>query len=125
MRHHGIPVSLDLTIVDNKEKSFWHLVKHSMKWGNDGVYDISRAKRLPWVRDVVCSCPNSQITEFNYLEGSGFIHRYLWVKSVKYVVILKSLPMNKATREFLLVTAFEIDFAQKEKDLESKYQDRL
>jgi len=106
---------------NNKEEAFWHLItKKDKKHGR--LIDYNRAKRLPWVRPIIENYNNSEIKDFNYLEGFGGIRKYLWLENYDFVVILEK-KINK--KYIILVTDFYVDYNWKRKDLERKYQQRI
>jgi len=58
---------------------------------------------------------------WDYLEGNGNVHTYVWLKDLHFVVIMKKYR-NGARR---LITSFYVDYDSKRRDLERKYAKRM
>ena len=70
---------------------------------------------------MIENCSRSEVKEWNYEEGNGAIHTYIWLKDHDYVVILK----NYKDGQLRLKTAYYIDFPHKRRKLEKKYNNRI
>lgn len=106
----------------NKEEAFWHLITKKDKELGYRIPDYDRAKRLTWVRPIIENHDNSEIKDFNYLEGSGEIRKYLWLYNYDFVVILE-IKRNK--KYIYVVTDFYIYYNHSRRKLERKYQQRI
>ncbi len=107
----------------NKEKVFWHLIEKKNRGKLERVIEYPSAKIIHWVKPTIINHLNSEVIDFDYLEGSGKIRKYLWLKNFDYVVILEP-NRNKALGRIVsysLVTAFHMSRGKKE-DIESKYK---
>ncbi len=83
--------------------------------------DLRRAERLPWVRTTIDNYFQPQALAWDYLEGDGNIHTYIWLKEYDFVVIMKKYSDGGRR----LITSFYIDNSYKRQDFERKYTRRL
>jgi len=106
---------------DGKETIFWHLITRNDRRTGKRLPDVQRSARLPWVRPMI-ECPDeTEIVDWDYLEGDGDIHTYIWLKEYNFVVIMKKYKDGRRR----LITAHYIDYSNKKKKLASKYEKRI
>jgi len=106
---------------DGKETVFWHLITREDIKTRKRLPDVMRSARLPWVRPLIEHPDESEIIDWDYLEGSGNIHTYVWLKEHDFVVIMKKYKDGRRR----LVTAHYIDYPNKKRKLASKYEKRI
>ena len=122
---------------DGKLAVFWHLTTRevkptpiprrkdrfaaSMQQQFQRYPDLRRSERLPWARAMLKNCGQLEVCAWDYLEGSGNIHTYVWLGSYDFVVIMKKYPDGRRR----LITSFHVDSDYKRKDFERKYANRL
>lgn len=106
---------------DGKETVFWHLITREDIKTRKRLPDVMRSARLPWVRPLIEHPDESEIIDWDYLEGSGNIHTYVWLKEHNFVVIMKKYKDGRRR----LVTAHYIDYPNKKRKLASKYEKRI
>lgn len=106
---------------DGKETVFWHLITREDIKTRKRLPDVIRSARLPWVRPMIEHPDESEIIDWDYLEGSGNIHTYVWLKEHDFVVIMKKYKDGRRR----LVTAHYIDYPNKKRKLASKYEKRI
>lgn len=104
-----------------KEKMFWHLTEKEDKTLGGRVADLRRAERLPWSRPMLDHITDLQVVHWDYEEGDKTIKTYVWLKDFDFVIVLKRMP-DLSRR---LITSFYVDYANKKRDLERKYKQRL
>ena len=104
-----------------KEKIFWHLTEKEDKQLNARFADPRRAERLPWSRPMLDNIADPQVMHWDYEEGDKTIKTYVWLKDFDFVIVLKRMP-DLSRR---LITSFYVDYANKKRDLERKYKQRL
>ena len=116
-RIHGVYVSVNRTKNDGSpmEEGFWHLVTREDKKLKERLPDFPRAERVSWVRPIVENYSAIEIERWRYLEGSGQVRHYLYVRAADYLVILEERP-----KSYFLVTGFYVDSDWKRRDLEAK-----
>ena len=100
---------------------FWHLTEKEDKAVGGRVADLRRAERLPWSRPMLDNITDPQVTHWDYVEGDKTVKTYVWLKDFDFVIVLKRMP-NLSRR---LITSFHVDYANKKRDLERKYSQRL
>jgi hypothetical protein len=122
---------------EGKERVFWHLtsreekpkpvprrMRHVLPPAPARVQrypDLRRSERLPWVRPLIEHAIDPQVCAWDYLEGSGNIHTYVWLRDWDFVVIMKKYPDCRRR----LITSFYVDGEYKRQDLERKYAKRI
>lgn len=122
---------------DGKESLFWHLTSREVKpkpvprrmrkfaaqmTEQPGRYpDLRRSERLPWVRPLIENSQQPQVLAWDYEEGDGDIHTYVWLKNHDFVAIMKKYPDGRRR----LITAFCVDKDYKRQDFERKYAKRI
>ncbi len=106
---------------DGKETIFWHLITREDRKTRKRLPDIMRSARLPWVRPMIEHPDESEIIDWDYLEGSGDTHTYVWLKEHDFVVIMKKYKDGRRR----LVTAHYIDYPNKKRKLANKYEKRI
>lgn len=121
---------------DGKEKLFWHLTSREVKpkpvprrmqryaasiQQQAGRYpDLRRSERLPWVRPMIENSQQPQVLAWDYVEGTGDTHTYVWLKDRDFVAIMKKYPDGRRR----LITSFYVDQGYKRQDFERKYANR-
>lgn len=130
-RFRRCPVWFDRKILpdDDKEEGFWHLVTRDDYGVGARLLDPRRAERLAWCGATLRFENEPELVVWDYLEGKGKCHTYLWLRDWDYVVILhrRTLTNRKTGQEFdvfHLVTAFYVD-KRKRADLEGRYRRRV
>lgn len=122
---------------DGKEKIFWHLtsreekakpvprrMRHIVGAAQQPAQrypDLRRSERLPWVRPLIENATQPVVLAWDYQEGNGDIHTYVWLKDSDFVVIMKKYPDGRRR----LITSFYVDKDYKRQDFERKYAKRL
>ena len=118
------PVWYDRRIVDGQyEEGFWHLIAREDRTTGERLFDPRRAERLPWCGASIKNSYDPIIKVWNYLEGKGKIHTYIWLERFDYVIILKRREQRIGIVYFL-VTAFHVDGARKRNQLQRKFENR-
>lgn len=122
---------------DGKEALFWHLTSREVKpkpvprrmrkyaaeiQVQPGRYpDLRRSERLPWVRPMIENSQQPEVLAWDYKEGDGDIHTYLWLKNLDFVAIMKKYPDGRCR----LVTSFYVDQEHTRRTFERKYATRI
>ena len=122
---------------DGREQVFWHLtsreekprpvprrMRHVVSLSSAQVQrypDLRRSERLSWVRPIIEHATEDEIWAWDYLEGNGNTHSYVWLRAWDFVVIMKKYP----DRRRRLITSFYVDNDYKRQDLKRKYENRL
>ena len=122
---------------DGKEKLFWHLTSREVKPRpiarrmrkyaaemavKPGRYpDLRRSERLPWVRPMIENSQQPEVLAWDYKEGDGDIHTYVWLKDLDFVAIMKKYPDGRRR----LITSFYVDQEYKRRDFERKHANRI
>jgi hypothetical protein len=122
---------------DGKEVLFWHLTTREHKpepvprrmrryaasiSRPSGRYpDLRRCERLPWVRPMIENSLQPEVLAWDYREGDGDIHTYVWLKDRDFVVIMKKYRNGRRR----LITSFYVDEDYKRRDFERKYAERI
>lgn len=105
-----------------KETLFWHMTEHEDPPGSGNRNaDFRRCERLCWARAVIDHVDDPAVTAWDYEEGKGDVHTYLWLEDLDYVVILKRYPNGKRR----LLTAFYVAYESKRRNLRARYANRL
>jgi len=104
-----------------KELIFWHLITKDDNKAQERLPDFRRAERLPWARPSLDSIPRFEILNWDYEEGDGVIHTYVWLKDYDYLVILKKYKDSSRR----LITAYWIEYENYKKKLRNKYERRI
>lgn len=125
-KYRSWPVLIsDVSKYEGKENSFWHMIQCYQKRGPDGQFDPPRAERLPWIRPIIEFIGRgSNLLVFDFQHKPFDIRRYFWIKSLNYVIVLK-VGRHKYLREYILITAFVLDYAYARQKMEEKYEKRL
>jgi len=122
---------------DGKEKLFWHLTSRkdepkliprrkqryatSIQRNTQRYPDFRRSERLPWIRPMIENSQQLHVLAWDYLEGSGKIHTYVWLQDHDFVVIMKKYR-NGSRR---LITSFYVDIDRTKRGLHRKYTNKL
>lgn len=105
---------------NEKETIFWHLITKKELSVDDRLPDFRRAERLPWANPVINNAIYPEILNWDYEEGNGEIHTYLWLKDQDYLVILKKYKDSRRR----LLTAYWIEHENYKRKLQGKYENR-
>ncbi len=108
-------------VEDGKLEIFWHLTAREDKERGERLPDYRRAERLPWAHPLIDHHLSDQLLAWNYEEGDGDIHTYIWLQDGDYLIILKRYP-NGDRR---IITAHWIQYAHKRNSLMKKYKRRV
>jgi hypothetical protein len=101
------------------EEGFWHLISRDDKNSGERLPDFRRAERLPWCAPVIINSDDNSLKVWDYQEGRGQIHTYIWLSNQDYCVILKKLtPSTRAAA--MLITAFHVDGPSQRRSLQTK-----
>jgi len=101
------------------EEGFWHLISRDDKSIGERLPDFRRAERLPWCAPTVVHSDEGAVIAWDYREGSGQLHTYLWLEDGDYCIILKKLK-RVAPPVAMLITAFHVDGPSRRRSLRSK-----
>ena len=104
-----------------KENIFWHLVEREDKETGERLPDFRRSERLPWARPMLDNVGQPEILDWDYEEGKGDIHTYVWLRDFDYLIVMKKYRDGRRR----LVTAFYIDYNNTRQKLLKKYQRRI
>lgn len=104
-----------------KELIFWHLVERDDKASGERLPDFRRAERLPWARPMLDNVGQPEVLDWDYEEGNGDMHTYVWLRNFDYLIVMKKYRDGQRR----LVTAYYIDFENTRKKLLKKYQRRV
>lgn len=105
-----------------RELLFWHLTEREDPPGSGNRFaDFRRCERLCWARAVLDHCDDPAVKAWDYEEGNGDVHTYLWLETLDYVVVMKRYRDGRRR----LVTAYWIDYESKRRTLRRKYAGRL
>jgi len=107
---------------DGREKGFWHLVTRGGFRDFSGTPDCDRAERLPWIRAIIEHPDAPGILNWEFREGTGELHTYLWLVEFDFVVVLG--PLRKSDRGMQLITAFYVQSEMRRAELRRKYEAR-
>ncbi|MCI0667695.1 MAG: hypothetical protein L0Y43_06535 [Methylococcaceae bacterium] len=105
-----------------KELIFWHMVEREDP-PNSGnrVADFRRSERLPWARPMLDNIGQPEILNWDYEEGDGDIHTYVWLKDFDYLIVMKRYKDGRRR----LITAHWVEYKNKRQKLQKKYAKRL
>lgn len=104
-----------------KELIFWHLVEREDKSMGERLPDFRRSERLPWARPMLDNLAQPAVLHWDYEEGKGDIHTYVWLKDFDYLIVMKKYRDGQRR----LVTAHYIDYDNKRHKLLKKHEKRL
>lgn len=135
-RYRGSEVWHFPQMEDGKEKLFWHLtsredkpkrIPRRMRKVVSSVTpppgrcpDLRRCERLTWIRPMIENSQSERVLAWDYQEGSGKVHTYVWLEKSDFVVIMKRYPDGGRR----LVTAYYVDTEYKREDFRRKYRNR-
>lgn len=105
---------------DGKEIIFWHLTTRLDTTTGDRLPDLPRCERLPWARPIISNCNNQEILSWDYIEGDGTIHTYVWLNNHDYVVVMKKYADDRRR----LITAFWVEYPNTKRKLLKKFKQR-
>ena len=136
-RYDGQSVWYFPDMEDGREKVFWHLTSREVKPAPvprrmrhivsaappqvERYPDLRRSERLPWVRPLIEHAADAAVLAWDYLEGNGNTHTYVWLRDWDFVVIMKVYPAGRRR----LITSFHVDSEYKRGDLQRKYDKRI
>jgi hypothetical protein len=101
------------------EEGFWHLISRDDESTGERLPDFRRAERLPWCAPTIVHSDDSAVIVWDYREGRGQLHTYLWLEDRDYCIILKKLK-RVAQPVAMLMTAFHVDGPSRRRSLRSK-----
>ncbi len=104
-----------------KELIFWHLVEREDKSTHERLPDFRRAERLSWARPMLDKLGESEILDWDYEEGDGVVHTYVWLKDFDYLIVMKKYRDGRRR----LVTAYYVDYENTRRKLLKKFERRL
>jgi hypothetical protein len=105
-----------------KELIFWHLVeREDPPQSGNRLADFRRSERLPWARPMLDNHGQPEIKAWDYEEGDGDVHTYVWLENYDYLILMKRYPDGRRR----LITAHWIEFNSKRKNLLKKFKKRL
>lgn len=105
-----------------KELIFWHLVEREDSPGSGTrVVDFRRSERLPWARPMLDNVEQPEILSWDYEEGDGDIHSYVWLKEFDYLIVMKRYKDGRRR----LITAHWVEYESKCRNLLKKYGKRV
>lgn len=104
-----------------KELLFWHLTSKNDKVTGERLPDLRRSERLPWVRPLIDNHKQPETLDWDYREGDGDIHTYIWLKDHDFVAILKKYKDGRRR----IITSYFIDYNHKKSKLRKKYKRRI
>ena len=67
------------------------------------------------------NCSHPEIKAWDYEEGDGDVHTYVWLENSDYVIVMKRYRDGRRR----LITAYYVDYESKRKALLKKYTKRL
>jgi len=105
------------------EESFWHLISRDDISTGERLPDFRRAERLPWCAPTIVHSDDSAVNVWDYREGKGQLHTYLWLEDRDYCIILRKLK-RVAQPVAMLITAFHVDGLSRKRSLRSKLERR-
>ncbi|MCX2683158.1 hypothetical protein OQH60_04390 [Campylobacter sp. MIT 21-1685] len=103
-----------------KEKIFWHITTRENTISKKREFDIQRACRICWIKQIILNYSCQEIKLFYHREGR-VIRLYLWLYGFDFVVILQKLGKTDS----FLVTSFYIDKGYNKKIYQSRYEDYI
>jgi len=122
----GIPVWWDQRRIDSPyEEGFWHLVTKFDHSEQQRLLDPRRAERLPWCKPVITHSDAPEVKVWNYEEGRGRIHTYVWLEKWDYAVVLEKRQLRDGRAAIFLVTAFYVTGNSSRETLRRKYENRV
>jgi len=80
-----------------------------------------RCARLPWARPMIEHAGDPSVLAWDYEEGNGNIHTYVWLHEHDYLVLMKRMP-DESRR---LLSAYCIDHRHERQKLRKKYERRI
>ena len=104
-----------------KELIFWHLVEREDKASGERLPDFRRAERLPWARSMLDHLDAPELLDWDYEEGDGTVHTYVWLKDFDYLIVMKKYRDGRRR----LITAYYVDYENTRKKLVKKFERRL
>lgn len=106
----------------DKEEIFWHLVEREDPPGSGNrLPDFRRSERLPWARAMLDNCAEPEIKAWDYVEGDGDVHTYVWLEQFDYLIVMKRYPNGQRR----LLTAYWVDYENKRRKLLKKFSKRV
>ena len=108
-------------IEDGKLKIFWHLTTRDDKETGNRLPDLRRCERLPWTKPMIVFHTNPELLMWNYEEGDGDIHTYLWLRNYDYLLILKRYKDGGRR----IITSYWIEYENYKNKLQKKFSKRV
>ena len=121
--YEGRSVSWDNRILPDDpyqyEEGFWHLITKMDRNTEERLLDNRRAERLPWCSPTIENSGEVAVVVWDYVEGTGRLRTYLWLKDCDYVIVLE-----KRRKGAFLVTAFHVSGDSTRRNLQRKFDER-
>ncbi|MDI6766155.1 MAG: hypothetical protein QME52_04955 [Bacteroidota bacterium] len=108
-------------IENGKLKIFWHLTSREDQTTRERLPDFRRSERLPWARPIIEHYTDHEILIWNYEEGDGDIHTYIWLRNYDYLLILKKYKDGGCR----IITSYWIEYEDYKNKLQKKYGKRV
>lgn len=105
------------------EEGFWHLISIEDKSTGERLIEFRRAERLPWCSPTIVHSDDDAVKVWDYMEGSGKIHTYVWLEEGDYCIVLEKIK-RKATKAVMLLTAFYVDGPSRRRNLQKKLDEK-
>lgn len=103
----------DIKIVPDKSKipgfeeyqeTFAHIVTREIKSQKERFFELNRANRIHWVKQILLCYPCKDVKYFKWTDERGECKEYFWYLSGNFMVVLKDI-----SDKLKVVTAFCID----------------
>lgn len=120
VNYNGFNVWFFPEMEDGKEKIFWHLTTRVDIVTGDRFPDLPRCERLPWARPIINNCNDQEVLSWDYIEGDGVTHTYVWLNNHDYVIIMKKYTDDSRR----LLTAFWVEYPNTKRKLLKKFKQR-
>ena len=62
-----------------------------------------------------------EILDWDYQEGDGSVHTYVWLENFDYLIVMKKYPNGQRR----LITAYYVDYENTRRKLRKKYEKRI
>lgn len=106
------------------EEGFYHIISIDNKKTGERIPEFRRAERLPWCAPLITHSDDNSVKIWDYEEGTGQIHTYIWLEEGDYCIVLKKLPTH-SFKVAMLITAFYVDGPSRRRNLRTKLEKKL
>lgn len=90
---NGLPLLWDPNMCSQGyPKGYWHLVSkdnNSVQPDGQRTFDPERAEKLAWFVAITNNPLAPELKVWDFVEGTGYVHTYLWLEAHDYVVVLR------------------------------------